>query len=651
VTLEERLEEELESLLGLPSARKIADLADSPQLEDEIREMRWRKLSVEFWNDMSDVGVAAATFNVLQAPWLYPLALGSKVMATNAKNSHREDSYFKLRADLQKKMLARGPMLHQVGMELRNKGFSESWYNLLYEIPHLEDNILGYRKMMAVVKPLAMSATSLTALPPLFALGFMGVALGLSLFYSWMGEENQKVQDQRGELYLPIMRADFLKLDTVSKMLRDYYQELNTRRKKQQTLMTASSSVPDLGFYLSTLILGRSDAGVMNLARSMFSTAQRQADMKVEELNLERTLAYIDALHNLVTNKYFLTRIGWDQYRIRKLEQLAEEGEKYRCRHDEPGVSFVHFKTRIPDDRKERYTPQLYKFIPAGKVLLLSAPSGSGKSVMSFGVQGFVETLGTIHFIDKDGSQRCLENLTQEELNDRVWYIRPGENFREDRVCDIFTQNAIAAYNKRFKAQGEGSLPQEEFMLTLPDAILERELCLLAAEIRKSDPMRDCHGYEHTNLMEEAVRGRKPMFEPALFDRMDAFRKLREKEVRRYMRSQSINLKEAKPYQPIGTLSTGMQLTFALQQQLYMHRVDSVEDLIDDGKARLYILEEPFGGLDDQTAENYAERIGRIRKMQPNSTIMIITHTHEGACEKVYQDDLIKKRMKKKYTL
>jgi hypothetical protein len=227
-------------------------------------------------------------------------------------------------------------------------------------------------------------------------------------------------------------------------------------------------------------------------------------------------------------------------------------------------------------------------------------------------------------FHDKN-SVKPLESLSRDEVDTRITFVAPSHDYDELRVVDIYQRIGIEAYCK----QSEKTIDQlnefELMMLSIPDALLEKELFVHADILKKTQKDRsNWFGYDHPEEKNMIIDDTNPVFPVHMFDQIHTFRQMRNTLVEQEVRPRGTSYASLVADEPIGHLSTGMKLRFLFELNKELHAQNN-----DAEQTRVFIFDEPFAQLDPTNTREYLEQINDMLN-EPNPPVVILVAHKEG---------------------
>jgi len=620
--MDENLEESIARMVGVVPASQLAEMLDDDDLARKININRAKDIAAR----VSREGVGAfstyALLNILENPALF----GGSIML----DAGLEMAQYKAQAEFDQviiskvlnKLLQLSPYYRKIKGELQERGHQRpEYWRAFGDIITTERVKFGLDKSMVLSRPVTQAFSAIGQIPYLALALATGVTYASLPLSSRIGERDKLLEDRTQAVEESRNRAELYRNDNLREELDEVKKSFWDKRNLNELGKILFGKIPDVSFLGASIIAQTESLGIFRYISQLFSTPVNFRNLRKRELEIKRSLGFVRSLYEIISgDPYFLTNKSWDIYRQEKLDSLEE-----RLELSEPGIQLVSLETLIPDKSGERYTPPLSCSAKPGEIILLHGESGEGKSVTTgMGLAGLVRTRGEIYFQDREGPTKLLEDLDREDIQKRIWYVSPTLWFDEIRVCDIYQRKISDHYLENTGRTKEELSEYEIMMLTLPDALLEKELYAQAKAMKKRGEKRNFYGYDDPEGKRISLKGVKPVFPESMFSEIYAFREDRNKIVKRLLEQEDrSNYASIDPASPIGTLSTGMKIRFMWDLYHEMHGNGDQE------KTKIVVIDEPFGSLDKKNASEYMSLIKEFSEAEYAPVIMLISHTHK----------------------
>ncbi len=623
---------------GLIPAEQIAEILEEPSLIKEIKRYRKTRVALDTGKEILAGLSTYALFSVASHPEFFISTIGASVFLNVLTKKTHEHYTFKITMYSLQKFVEVIPYHGLLQIELSNRGFGRVHRAELFrKIIQVEYKNLGMNKVFTYARPIVQSLAAIHKLPAWIIGGGLTTTYALIPWVLKKGKEDTRFQDRLEVSQECYARSQLQHVDTLREKLFSINQKYFGENLTNQIYREITNKTPDLLFVVAALlfrtskgdVLSQDAFGFFRYLSSIFRNPREIRDLKQSTFIVERDKAFVSTMHQILSGEpYFLLKKPWETYRTEKIQRYKEKKNFAEKRLEEPGILLEEFHAEVPGKEEKRYTSPISLRCTPGEIIFLQAPSGEGKS-LSFGkaLCGLSRAEGGAYFRDYDGSFMALEDHTRIEIQDRVWYVAPSYGFEQYRVCDIFPNMIIDKY-----CEDRPPTSLEEFealMLTMEDVELEKELCVIAKELKEEGKNRTYFGYENPRKKGLNIEGALSILPKEKFDYIHTFRMERKSTIEVYLKSRGSNFQYLKGDQSIGNLSTGMKTRLMFEE--YHQKQKSQEDK----KTKAIIFDEPFGPLDPKNTKEYLVLIKEFSEQKDAPVIIIISHTHQ---KQIYQE-------------
>jgi ABC-type dipeptide/oligopeptide/nickel transport system ATPase subunit len=627
-------------LIGLVPASKIAGMFEDDSLEKRINRTRGIGIAAKIGEEITNTFSTFALLNVLKNPiaYLESIMLGFALDYTSFKAE--SDLNLCLETNIISKLYELLQYSNEIEVALADRGYLEGDYFRVYDlINQTEDAKFGLTEAAILSRPLAQAFAARNEIP-FYIIGLTVLLAYASLPFSLkVGEQDQITSDIIDLIPHAISIAERYGFSGLENRLHEVERIYWAKRTNNHLKKMSLDKLMGLGFLALSLTIKKGKfAGMNKYLNDLFSTHTDFRDITMDQFENKRALGFVNSFYEIISgNPYMLTNKSWDDYRHNKIKTLTRQKER-----EGPGISVVSLKTLIPGKQKGRYAPELSFEAKPGDVIYLQVDSGKGKSVTTgLGFTGALPSEGTIYFKDNKGGSKALEEFTRAELKNRIVYIASTYCFEEMRVVDVYQNRIVDDYLKEHGKTKKELNDYETLMLTLPDAMLEREMYALAIKLKKSGHSGQLRDYDLNNSSKVSLEGIIPSFPTKMFSDIYLFRQFRNDLVENLLVEKKTNLSSVTADAPIGNMSTGMKTRFMWELWSEIFGINRNEDY-----ARILVLDEPFSSLDKKTTKEYLGKIKKMRDSENPPVTILISHAHEELIEKVLG---VKKFIKIKY--
>lgn len=632
----------LAKAFGAVPARQIAEIIDQPGLEQKINQSRRLRLSTRLVQEANSALATYGLFNLRTGPIWYGLSIVTDLAGTVVRERDSWVVHEEVMSPIKHKITSIMPMFPLVNLELSKRGHDYHGnypWQLWYKIKSAEDSEVGLTEKLTLARPLIQALSASQDIPlPIIGLAAT-LSYGLIPAFAKIGEIGNKLRTGHN---LALDSATHTRYFTGQKL----WEKVEGVRKNTRDALKkfgfgeiVLSRLENIGFFAAALVTSSEAVGLLNFMRQMYSVPESYNRLVQQKKENKRDLAFVDDVYNIMSgNPYFLTDASWNRHRLSRLKQLGSPDLKLSS----PGIQICNFQTRIPDGKEKHFAPPLSVEAKPGEVVWLVGESGKGKSITTGrGLAGLLEAKGQVKITDKNNQSFWLESFCRTELSDRVWYVQPIDGFDGLRACDIYQERAMQDYCDRTEKAFSDLNDKELLMLSLPDALLERELFVMAREDKKRGKRNNYMGYDASDSGMN-TEGLVPTFPMEIFEKIINFRTTRNHLVESHLRTKGANFQNLKADQEIGTLSSGMKARFMWELSQEMGRN---KNALNSGQTKLIVLDEPFCALDKVNVHEYLSLLNELLDSENPPVVILISHTHEDLIDEQLGNKVIKVKL------
>lgn len=397
----------------------------------------------------------------------------------------------------------------------------------------------------------------------------------------------------------------------------DYLKRLYREHIRMTDIINSISRIPDFLFAIKFLSDGGGNTlpalyGFKQGLEGLFNVLTKQRSRETSRRTTEIAIHLI----NILTNAPFIaTRQRWR-------EHISAEPSLEPGIHFQNGLIIKQFKAKLPSGKWTSLIP-INLDIEGGKVKVLMAKSGTGKSITLMALQHLLEHEGSLYIV-RDGKARDVHSLkNQEELAEEIVLITREGIDEEDRIVDLYKKYFMLDYPEFVtfyldKAKSSRDKEQVQLAFMMADNLLEKEIMtiteLLDPKIRQKPVPGVFPPSDEILLMLKEIRSRRSCW------------------VNDHLRQKGGNLAASgiDAHRTISSISPG-ELTRLL--------VAVADAACKSQKRAMVILDEPVKDID--LKENFPLQLQAIKELQrnnPGTAMLIVSHEHVEELQQTLND-------------